>query len=437
MICKIRETVEKHGMFSKNNCVTVGVSGGADSCALLWALYQLKDEYKLEITAAHVNHGIRGEEALRDERFVKEFCKSLNIRCEIARFNVPDKAKEMGISEEECGRILRYDFFESINPGSLIATAHNLNDCCETLLFNISRGTSVKGLMSIPPVRDNVIRPLISCTREEIESFCKENSIDYVTDSTNSQTVYTRNRIRLNIIPELKQINPSFEQSVSRLIESVSEDNDYFRAIVADVIAKAKLDDGYDASVISREHKAVVKRVISAVIENETGTSPENKHINSVYDILSGGKTQVAGALTVQVDNGVLSFGTKELTPEWCVSFNGEGEVLIPKGKAEFEIIHNSSFTKKQFVHKNMLDFDSTVGDLILRSRREGDEIKIAGRNCTKKIKKLLTEAKVKDKNAVCILADDEGPVWVEGFGCAQRCEITQNTAKVLKISIK
>ncbi len=435
MICKVKETVKKYGMFNENKNVIVGVSGGADSCALLFALCQLRDEYSLNLIAAHVNHGIRGKEAARDELFVKEFCNRLGVELKIAHFDVLMKAREMKLSVEECGRVLRYEFFESISPDSLIATAHNLNDCCETLLLNITRGTSTKGLASIPAVRGNIIRPIIDCTRAEIEAFCNENQIDFVTDSTNNDDVYTRNNIRLNVIPKLKEINPSFEQSVSRLIDDARIDNDYFNDIVNAVIKKSRRENGYDCEVISLNHPAVIKRVAAKLIEKETGLLPENKHVSAVCSILSGGKTQILSATQVTVRKGILSFGQAELTSEWEREFT-PGTVKIPNGETEFEIINNSSSAKIQFVHKNVLDFNTVEGSLILRSRREGDEIKIAGRNCTKKLKKLFIEEKIADKNSVCVLADDLGVVWVEGFGCAYRCRITDETEKVLTINI-
>ncbi len=435
MICKIKETVQKYGMFNENKNVVVGVSGGADSCALLFALCSLKEEYSLNITAAHVNHGIRGNEADRDEQFVKELCKKLGVELKAAHFDVPEKAKVMKLGLEECGRILRYEFFESVDPTALIATAHNLNDCCETLLLNITRGASTKGLASIPAVRGNVVRPLINCTRAEIEAFCRENGIDYVTDSTNADDVYTRNNIRLNIIPGLKEINPSFEQAVARLAEDARIDNDYFCGIVDGLIEKARLENGYDVTVISNSHLAVMKRAVAKIIEAETGTAPENKHISAVCDILSGGKTQILGATAVRVKNGILSFGEAQLTEPWQSEF-APGRVNIPKGEAEFEIVHNSSSQKIQFVHKNVLDFQRIIGTPVLRSRREGDEITLAGRNCTKKLKKLFIEEKITDKNSICVLCDDEGVVWVEGFGCAHRCRITDETQEVLRIKI-
>lgn len=433
MICKIKETAEKYGMFSEKKNVTVGISGGADSCALLYALCEIKDVYSLNITAAHVNHGIRGAEADRDENYVKAFCKKLGVPLKILHADVPKEAAEAGIGLEEYGRKIRYEFFESISPDALIATAHNLNDCCETILFNIARGTSAKGLRSIPPVRGNIVRPLIECTRAEIEEYCREKEIKYITDSTNFDDSYSRNRIRLNVIPQLKEINPSFEQAVSRLIDSVREDEEYFSEITEKFVADVSLPRGYDAEKISACHISLAKRAVGAIIEKETGSSPEAVHINNVCSILHGGKTQVLSGTQVRVENGVLLFGEKELTESWQRDFVLDTEISIPKKTLKFSIINKNEPLKKQFVHKNVLDFDCTVGQLTLRSRKAGDEIMIAGRNCTKTLKKMFTEEKITDKNSVCVLADELGVVWVEGFGCAERCKITDKTSKILK----
>ncbi len=422
-------------MFSEKRSVTVGISGGADSCALLHSLCRLKDEYSLNITAAHVNHGIRGAEADRDEIFVKNFCEKLGVPLKILHADVPKEAEKSGVGLEECGRKIRYEFFESINPESLIATAHNLNDRCETLLFNISRGTSVKGLCSIPAVRGNIIRPLIECTRTEIESYCQENGIEYITDSTNLCDIYSRNRIRLNVIPQLKAINPSFEQAVARLIDSANEDEEYFSEITKRIVADSEIPGGYDAERLSVCRAAVRKRAVAAIIEKETGSHPEAVHINNVCAVLDGGKTQVLYGVRVKVENGVLSFGEQRLTESWQREFLLDTEIITPKKALKFTIINKNESLKKQFVHKNVLDFNCIVGQLTLRSRESGDSIKLAGRNCTKTLKKLFTEEKITDKNGICVLADELGIVWVEGFGCAERCKISDKTDKILKVA--
>ena len=437
MICKVKQTIERYSMFRDCRRVTVGVSGGADSCALLHILCALKEELSLEITAAHVNHGIRGEEADRDESFVKSFCKSLDVRLKTLHADVPALARETGQGLEECGRNVRYEFFESIDPDALIATAHNLNDCCETLIFNLTRGTSVKGLSSIPPVRGRVIRPLIECSRAEIESYCRDNNIDYVTDSTNADDNYSRNRIRLNVIPELKKINPSFESAAARLILSARQDDDCLSALAADLVSKASVDGGYNAEMLRDSHPSIRNRALSCIIKKELSYTPETLDIQKLASILHSGKTQLRSGVEVSSKSGVLTFGKKEITPAWAEPVEPGSEVKTPFGSAEVTIIHKKEPRKIQFVHKNVLDFDRTVGRLVLRSRLSGDEIKIAGRNCTKTIKKLFVEAKITDKNSVCILADEIGPVWVEGFGCCERCKITKDTLRALKVNVK
>ncbi len=437
MICKVKETVEKYKMLSEGCNVTVGVSGGADSCALLLALCSLKDEYKLNLTAVHVNHGIRGKEALRDEEFVKQLCQRLNVPFKVFHYDVPSLAKEMGLGIEECGRLCRYEAFEIVSPNGIIATAHTLSDCCETLIFNITRGTGVNGLASIPPIRGNIIRPLIACTREEVEQYLKQAGNSFVTDSTNAHIEYSRNRIRLEVIPQLKEINPSFEKSAQRLIEAAREDRDYFNLLVKEIVLKARCIGGYDAEIIAKNHIAVRKRLIAYLIEKELDVLPEGKHITSVCGILNGGKTQILNNKIVEVKNGILSFGEKEKTGQWCSMFSLENDVEIPSGKIKFEIIYNNSFEPIQFVHKDVLDYDKICGELSVRCRMAGDTIRIANRNCTKQIKKLLIEEKIQDKNSVAVLADDNGALWVEGFGCDERCKITADTRRVLKIIIR
>ena len=166
---------------------------------LLEILSKLKDEYGIILKAVHLNHNIRGQEALRDQRVVEEFCQKLGIECLSYSVDIPALAKEMGIGEEECGRIKRYECFNDAGCDA-VATAHTLSDSIETMMFNLIRGTGLKGLCGIPAKRDNIIRPLIECTRSEIESYCKDNKIDYVTDSTNLTDDYTRNYIRHNIV---------------------------------------------------------------------------------------------------------------------------------------------------------------------------------------------------------------------------------------------
>lgn len=435
MICKVKNTLNRYSMFNDNRNVVAGVSGGADSCAMLYALYELKDEFSLNISVAHVNHGIRGEQADDDEKFVKNLCEKLGVPFYVLHCNVPGEAKKANMGLEEYGRKVRYEFFEKIADGGLIATAHNLNDCCETLLFNITRGSSVRGLKSIPAVRGKIIRPLIDCTREEIEAYCTEKGISYVTDCTNADPSYARNRIRLNVIPELKKINPSFESAAQRLMIAASDDENYFCIETEKAYNHSKLQSGYNAAYINGCHPAIKTRLIAFIIEKEIGTAPESNHVHSVIGILNGGKTQILKNTDVTVKNGVLNFGANVLTESFERELFLDKPIITPTKTVQFKIVNKSNATRQHFVHKNVLDFDCVKTPLVLRSRKAGDEIRIAGRNCTKSLKKLFTESKITDKNSVCVLSDADGPVWVEGFGCAERCAVTDKTKNVLKIT--
>lgn len=433
MICKVTNAIESYSMPVRSRRVVVALSGGADSMALLYVLNSLKADYAIILEACHVNHGIRGETADRDERFVSSVCEKLGIKLHLLRSDVPALAKEKGIGLEECGRQVRYGFFESLGD-CLIATAHTLSDRCETLLLNEIRGTSLKGLCSIPAVRGNIIRPLIDCTRDDIEAYCAENGIEFVTDETNFDSVYSRNRIRLNVIPEFKKINPSFEKAASRLIASATEDEDYFEAVTAEAVSQAKKENGYDAVFIKNLHPAVRKRVLSYVIKDNTGINPELIHLRLVEDVLDGGKTEIIGNTVVSVSKGILIVNPpEEDTTEWEYGFSHLSATL-PFGTVTAEIFNKNDLPPKHIVHNKVLDYDSIVGNCVLRNRRPGDRMRLAGSSCTKTLKKLFNEKHLEGRNSLLILADELGILWVQGLGCADRGKITQDTQKILVI---
>ena len=214
-IDKIKAVIKENELLKDGDRVVVGVSGGADSVCLLLVLKEIMPPEC--ITAVHINHGIRGDEATRDEDFVLKLCKRLEIRLEIRRLDVPLFARDNKISEEEAGRILRYRVFEEIRllyKADKIAVAHNLNDVAETFLMNLSRGSGITGLTGIKLRSGVLIRPLIKTSRAEIEEIVTYLGESFITDSTNNSLIYTRNRIRKRVIPELEEVN---ERAVSHI----------------------------------------------------------------------------------------------------------------------------------------------------------------------------------------------------------------------------
>ena len=289
---KVRNTILEFDMIPQKPCkVTVALSGGADSVALLYSLYLLKDELGLSLSACHVNHNLRGEESDGDELFVRRLCRMLDIPLYVRNIRVSDYAGKHE-SIELVARRIRYDFFSELGTDRLIATAHTASDNCETVLINLIRGTALSGLCGIPPKRDNVIRPLIDCTREEIEGFCRKYSLGYVTDSTNLSDDYTRNKLRLNVIPVLKKINPSLMASVGRMSHSVALDDKYLDKIACEEKKKAEKDGKYSVLALCDLDECILRRVVSMILD-ENGIPTNALNITKTVQIIRDGKGKI------------------------------------------------------------------------------------------------------------------------------------------------
>ncbi|MBR5015609.1 MAG: tRNA lysidine(34) synthetase TilS [Clostridia bacterium] len=322
---KVRGVVSRCEMLEDGDTVIVGLSGGADSTALLRVLCELKTEYNLNLIAAHVNHGIRGAEADRDEAFCKELCKKLGVQIYAFHIDIPELAKERGVSLEVAGRDARYEFFTGLaGENGKIATAHNAQDTAETLLLNLCRGTGLKGLTGIPPVRfvehkagcrsdetvsTMVIRPLIECTREEIEAYLESLGQDYVTDSTNLEDDYTRNRIRHNVIPELVAVNENAMGNITRCISTLKDDSDFLEALAEELISSSDRGDGLDTDALLAAPKPVLSRAVSRLAYDVCGRYPEKVHILKAMDMMKIGRTdqvQIPGGAYIRVEKGRL-----------------------------------------------------------------------------------------------------------------------------------
>ena len=443
MICKVRRTIEKYSMIKKGDSVVVALSGGADSMCLLHILCLLKDEIGFTVSAAHVNHCIRGAEAERDNEFVRNYCEKNSIRFDCCKIDVPAVSAETSEGIEECGRRLRYSFLNKTADGGLIATAHNLNDRIETFIFNFTRGAGLNGLCSIPPVRDNIIRPLIDCSRDEIEEYCSVNSIPYVTDSSNSDVAYSRNRIRHNILPQMKSINSAFENSALRCFDSINIDNDYLSTIACSIVKKSFKNSCYDIDSFKEEHPSIKNRVISEIVKEKTGITPDSNTINKISELVfSGGVTQISSGLTLRVRNNILDFPVITETENWkteCI----QGVNSLPGAVVEVEYINKDTNVYSQNDKTNLLiyniDSDKLNGNVYFRNRIDGDSFRPAGRNCTKTLKKAFNEKHIKpeERNSIIICCDDEGIVFVEGIGTDERVAVTSSTQRITRFTVR
>lgn len=233
---RVLDTITKYNMIQDNDKVVIGVSGGPDSIALLTILNKLKEKWNIKLYVAHINHRIR-KEAEEETEYVKDFCAKIGVEIYIKEINVEEEAKRLKIGTEEAGRNIRYAFFEEVLEkvgANKIATAHQKNDNAETVLMNIMRGTSIAGLKGIEKVRDGkFIRPLIECSREEIENYCKDNKLDPKYDKSNNENIYTRNKIRNILIPYLqKEYNPNIIDTINRLADLAAQEEQFLNKVV-------------------------------------------------------------------------------------------------------------------------------------------------------------------------------------------------------------
>ena len=291
---KILTAIKQYDMLSGCRCVTVALSGGADSVTLLHSLKMLQDELGIGLSACHVNHNLRGEESDGDEAYVRALCQELDVPLKVFSVDVSGSV-EKHQSVEERARELRYEAFASMSKelGSKVATAHNACDNTETVLLNMLRGTGLKGLCGIPTVRDYLIRPLIFCTRDEIEEYCGENGLRYVTDSTNASTAYTRNKIRLELVPKLLEINPSLYEGIGRMTLALSEDSRFLEDMAKNALEGTRTGEG----VYSREKlvvlpEPILHRVISLMLR-EKDVEPTALRINGFSEIIKSGTGKI------------------------------------------------------------------------------------------------------------------------------------------------
>lgn len=240
---KLLKAIKEYSLIEDGDKIIVALSGGADSTALLCSLMSIRESLSSHDLCLSYKSSLRGDESFRDENFVRELCEKLGVELFVLQCDINKLASERNLGSEECGRQVRYDFLNknATRLGAKIATAHTSTDSMETILMNISRGSGIKGARGIPPKRDNIIRPLILASRADTEEYCKSHNIPYVNDSTNSERLYTRNKVRLDVVPVLREINPSIEEAFLRFSKSMKELDEFIENLLRLHYQKAKL----------------------------------------------------------------------------------------------------------------------------------------------------------------------------------------------------
>ena len=494
MVKKIYKYISEYKMLDDCHNLVVGLSGGADSVCLLSVLSVIVHDYieeighDINITAVHVNHGIRGQEAQRDEAFAKRIADSMGIELVCFNLEIPKMAKQEGISQESAGRIARYRCFRQVAADRgmtdyRIAVAHHMDDQAETVLMHIIRGSGMAGLNGMRAVSGDIIRPLLCVTREEILSYLKNNGLYYVTDSTNLDNEYTRNMVRNCLIPSMEKLNPQLKTALNNLAKDSSECWDYVQRQV-DEAARRYLVKGDGIARICFDAVGGDKTGCESVCEPECELDCEpvmlrelikraychvhgdivnlyRYHIDAVCglkDCNTGKRVNLPGQITaVRNHEGILICSDGYLADmarkqaaraqyvEIPLADSNQGCVELPEGvyggfttvkwrvldKKEFENFENNDYTK-------CFDYDIIKNNPVFRFRKAGDRCRIDNYGHEKRLKQELIDRKIPAcmRDTVLLLASDQKVYWAVGVRRFEEFYVTDKTERILEISV-
>ena len=459
-IDKIKAVIKDNELIKEGERVVVGVSGGADSVCLLLVL---KEIMPLEcITAVHINHGIRGDEAARDEDFVLQLCKRQGIRLEIRRLDVPLFARENKISEEEAGRVLRYRVFEEIRllyKADKIAVAHNLNDVAETFLMNLSRGSGITGLTGIKLRSGVLIRPLIKTSRTEIEEIVTYLGEGFITDSTNNSLIYTRNRIRKRVIPELEEVNERAVSHINDACERLEKIEGYIIKEAANTyksyVTKGK--DIFISNEILTLDEVIIEEVLHKALSEAAGRARDigGVHISYLLELFN---KQVGREIDLPYKvRAFREYKGIRLKGSANKSESGESTQVLPELLLHTEDVEgistvaseedNIRLTFEDGSVKNLsqnscirwFDYDKIAENVMVRFKEEGDFLVISPEGDKKKLKKYFVDSKIPSdkRGGIPLVVSGNDVLWIIGYRTGEGTRITKSTKKLLKMEIK
>lgn len=457
MIEKVLKTIKENKLILDSDNIIVGVSGGPDSMALLSVLYELKDNLNFNLYVAHINHGTREGESDIDEEYVRDYCNKLNIKFYSKNVNLKKYSKENKLSEEEAGRVIRYEFFRSIikklGKGK-IAVAHNKNDQAETFILRLLRGSGIDGLKGMTYLNNDIIRPLLDITRDEIEKYLSENDIEFRIDKTNLLPIYTRNKVRLELIPYLiKNFNKNIIDTLSRTSKLMKIDSDYLNLEASkyfeDILISYKGDKiALCSSKFNSLHLSMKTRILRLGFEKLNGSvkNLEEKHIRSIIKLVSDGKTGKSINITNNIrvyneyDKFIFMINNNKKQEEFSYILNIDDTTNIKELNilVKTRIIDSSSkiLQNKPFI--KYFDYDKIIGGIYLRNKRNGDKFVPKGMKGSKKLKDFFIDEKVprEQRDKIPIIHDDKNIIWIVGYRISELYKIDVNTKKVIEIKV-
>lgn len=454
---KVREYCDRYQLIEEEDGIVIGVSGGADSMALMMVLNGWRQEKKLRLAVVHVHHGIRGAEADADEAYVRKAAENLNLPFFVFHLDIPAIAKKHHLTEEETGRMARYRCFQKVLQEqnlNKIAVAHHEEDQAETVLFQMIRGSMISGLAGMRPVRGNVIRPMLSVSRKEIETYLQDQGIRWRTDSTNQSARYARNRIRHEILPVMEEIHPGAVRHLAMMAADMRDLETEIQRKASDVLLECRIRRGRTFEVrievpdLKKQSEPVRGEVILRAVEDLTGKRKDltRQHIRSVLRLMdqnNGSRVDLPYGILARKNYSCLVLEKKEEKEKTQVSPPGRLEIQIQPWNSGREIRKPASadseyerqeFEQQEFVKQ--IDCDRIRNTLQLRFPEPGDVIQINREGGHKKLRPLFTDLKIdqEKRDRIPVVADGHEIVWVVGYRLSEGYKITRHTRKVAEI---
>ena len=422
---KLLQFLDKHHLISPGDTVTCAVSGGADSMAMLWALYSLREKLQIHVQCAHFNHGMR-ENAALDEAFVREFCQIHAIPFQCGHGCVKKDALS-GESPELAARRLRYDYLKQADGSGLLATAHTADDNLETLLLRLTRGTSLRGLGGIPLKKNSIIRPMLFATREEILTFLNDEGITFREDESNLTDFCPRNRIRHHVVPHLREENPGITQSALSLSHVLREEDAFLSRLAEKALSEARDEKGYLCKALTGLPPVLQRRALFSVLQEAGIEQPTQRHLTQLSALLHSdspsAKANFPGGIVLQRNYDRLCVGEEfaaaipptPLNIPGITPIPGTGMRIVCTGPKKFEKTENSPTIFH--IRCDMID----SGGLTVRSRQTGDRIQLPGGS--RSLKRLMIDRRIpaSHRELMPVLADEEGIAAVVGIGADVR----------------
>ncbi len=442
-LCALRQ----YPLFSQGDRIAVGVSGGADSVALLRFLAALRPQFGWDLVVCHIHHGLRGAEADRDECFVRALAEQLGLPCAVSRIDAAALALRDHISVEEAGRTARYAFFaQTAGEGGRIATAHTLDDSIETVLMNLVRGTGLRGLCGIPRIRGNIVRPLLDCTRAEVEDYLGALGQPYCTDSTNLTDDYTRNRIRHDILPRLCALNPNFPGAMARMLPRLAAQQALTDCLAAQSAQQLHAAcGGLSRQGLSALPEPVCDRLLLRLLEQNRLPVSASAVERMTETLRTGGKLDLAARswfFVAQGDLAAVIYAPPGGIPPVPVPLPREGTPVIlpfsPQKSLKLtlcnKIVANTSEKFNISLLKYAIDCDRIKGYSFMRTRRPGDTFIIGKKQLSLGEAWAAAGIPALLRPALMVLADEQGVLWAEGIGSSSRAAVTENTKQYVII---